>query len=255
MKNKYLEWKCEFFFLRFSFFSSVMQSVNLTTFSTLKSAEIKDNIPFAASPIDRTDGNCWTTAEIETQPQNSPEVGLLPHTTLLLLERIVKDRSVCTQHVFWVENTGYFLGPEFLRSELQGWWSTVVKGGDLNIMFCLSLLLNRNLALISASSVRALEFSVNMSCWTATTWLRRGKKMYTPNLWYGVVPLPDTFPCDPLSSVTLQQVAWKGIFAKIYFWPKNILLIALIIALKSPKWALRQKSPLLIPLCDVMLLK
>lgn len=134
-----------------------MRTVNSITSSISQRAEIKDNILFAASPIDQTNGNCWTTSEIETQPKNSPwgHWGPLPNATLLPLEHVVNYRSVCAQHVVWVENTHYFLGPQFLRSQLQRWWSTIVNGGDLDIMFLLSLLLNRNPALISPNSAIA----------------------------------------------------------------------------------------------------
>lgn len=77
-ENKYLEWQCGFLFLIFVLISRATWTVNLITFSTSPSAEIKDNLLFAASLIDQTDGNCWITAERETQPKLSPEAGLLP---------------------------------------------------------------------------------------------------------------------------------------------------------------------------------
>lgn len=198
MKRKYLEWECEFLFIwvhleliRVLLFSRAKQTVNLIPFSISESAEIKDNILFTASPTNRTDGNHWTTAETETQPQNSPEVGLLPNTNLLPLDNVVKHRSVCTQHAFWVENICYFLGPQFLRPKLQRWWSTNVKHGDLDITFLWSLLLNSNPALISPNSIITLEFSVNTMLVELLWHCKEGARKRMPQslVWWGFSPL------------------------------------------------------------------
>lgn len=100
MKSKYFKQEQEFFFLRFLLIRRATQNTILTTFPISRSAETKGNILFAASPIDQTDGNHWTTAEIEIQTQNTLEVDLLSSTALLPLECMVKHRSVCTRHVF-----------------------------------------------------------------------------------------------------------------------------------------------------------
>lgn len=144
-------------------------------------------------------------------------MGLLPNTTLLPLEHMVKYRSVCTQHVLWLESTQHFLWPRFLRWQLQRWWSTIVRGGDIDITFLLSLLLNRNPALISANSVTALEHSVN--------------RMYCELLLHGQETASKCMPqisgmvwltSDSLSTVTPQQVAWKGL---VLVWVRRELIL------------------------------